>query len=214
MGELTLDKNGQLSIGFHLANNEIKAINTLYGLIMGMASDGVINEEEINFLNFWLLDNKVYTNVFPINVIKNRVDNILADGVITREELDDFNNTLAKIIGGTYQETGSPGGFSTSYGVESPDNLIIHGSTFCFTGAFVYGTREKCEQVIASFGGKSVSSVNKNLDYLIIGALASRDWVATSHGRKIEKAFHYKEKGCQITILEEETWVKFINIDS
>jgi hypothetical protein len=68
-----LDKKGQPSIGFHLANNEIKAINTLYGLIMGMTADSVINEDEINFLNLWLLDNKVYTNVFPLNVIKNRI---------------------------------------------------------------------------------------------------------------------------------------------
>lgn len=212
MNDLIVDKNGQPSVGFHLANNEIKAINTLYGLIMGMTADGVINEEEINFLNLWLSDNEVYTDIFPLNVIKNRIDNILADGVITSEEFDDFNKTLATIIGGTYQETGSPGGFSTSYGVESPDSVIIHGSTFCFTGAFVYGTRDKCEAVISSFGGKPVSGVNKNLDYLIIGALASRDWIATSHGRKIEKAFHYKEKGYPITIVEEETWVKFLNI--
>jgi NAD-dependent DNA ligase len=212
MSALDFDKNNQPPIRFHAANNEIKAVNTLYGLIMGISADQSVNDDEIHFLNLWLKDNEIYTNSFPLNVIKRRIDDILADNVITIKEREDFQQTLTKIIGGAYQETGSPGGLSTGYSNEEPDLLIIHGSTFCLTGAFITGTRDKCEQIIIRLGGIPTNSVTKKLDYLIIGALASRDWIATSHGRKIEKAMHYKEQGSPVTILSEETWVKFINI--
>jgi NAD-dependent DNA ligase len=211
MSNIEFDTNRQPERGIHFASNEIKAVNTLYGLIMGMAADNVINDEEINFLNIWLLDNEIYTKAFPLNVIKSRIDDILADGVITQAEREDFYETLAKIMGGTYHNTGSTGGLSTGYANEEPDSLIIRGSTFCLTGAFVMGTRDKCEQIIIQLGGTPAKSVTKDLDYLVIGALASRDWVATSHGRKIEKAMHYKEKGYPVTILSEETWVKFLS---
>ena len=47
-----------------------------------------------------------------------------------------------------------------------------------------------------------------DLDYLVIGSLASREWAHTSHGRKIEKAMDYKKKGCSINIVSEEQWVQ------
>jgi NAD-dependent DNA ligase len=212
MPTIKFDSNGQPVKGFHLANNEIKAINTLYGLIMGITADRIVSDEEIHFLNLWLSDNEEFTHNFPLNVIKSRINDILADNIITQEEREDLYQTLTQIIGGDYHETGSAGGTSTGYGLEEPDSILISGSSFCLTGAFISGPRDKCEQAIKRFGGLPAKSVTKNLDYLVIGTLASRDWVATNHGRKIEKAFFYKEKGQSITIMTEETLVKFISI--
>lgn len=209
MNILKIDKNAQPPAGLHFANNEIKAVNTLYGLIMGITADQIVNDEEFHFLNIWLLDNEIYTNTFPLNVVKRRINDILADGIITSEERENFYQDLLKISGGTYHETGSATSQSTGYGSEEPDLLIIDGSKFCLTGAFVTGTRDKCEQIITQLGGKPVKTVTQDLNYLVIGALASRDWIATSHGRKIEKALHYQGKGHPVIILSEETWVKF-----
>ena len=44
----------------------------------------------------------------------------------------------------------------------------------------------------------------------MIGELASRDWVASSHERKIEKALLYKQQGVPMFILSEEEWVKYV----
>jgi NAD-dependent DNA ligase len=208
-----LDKNKQpLDIGLNFANNEIKAINTLYGLIMGIIADQSVNDDEIHFLNLWLKDNESYTNSFPLNVVKRRIDSILHDSIITQAEREDLCQTLSQLLGGTFQETGVAGGFSTTYGIDEPDEITIKDSTFCLTGAFITGTRDKCEQIITQLGGIPTSSINKKLNFLVIGALASRDWVATSHGRKIEKALHYKSQGHPLTILHEETWAKLINL--
>ena len=211
MTTITFDKNGQPSPGIHRANNEIKAVNTLYGLIMGITADRVIQDDEIMFLSLWLADNEAYTNSFPLNIIKNRINDILADNIITQEERDDFYQTLIKIIGGDYHETGSASGSSTDYGIEEPSSIIISGSSFCLTGEFISGPRGKCEKKLTQFGGKSVNTVTKKLDYLVIGGLSSRDWVAESHGRKIEKALYYKERGSSVTLIAEETLAQFLS---
>lgn len=210
MSDINTNKNGQLPIGFNLANNEIKAINTLYGIIMGITADGKVTDEEIHFLNLWILDNENYTNSFPLNVIKQRITDILTDHAITHEERETLYHALGTIVGGTYQETGAAGGLSTDYGTEQPDSIIIQGSTFCLTGEFFTGTRSKCEQIITALGGTAAKSVTKKLDYLVIGAAGSEDWIAAGHGRKIEKAMHYQNKGCPVTIINEETWAKYI----
>ena len=212
MTTITFDNNGQPNVGIHSTNNEIKAINTLYGLIMGITADRVITDEEIMFLKLWLEDNEIYTHSFPLNVIKNRINDILADNIITQGERDDFYKTLIQIVGDDYHESGSASGSSTAYGIEEPNSINISGSLFCLTGAFISGTRDKCEQKLTKFGGKTVKTVTKKLDYLVIGSLSSRDWIAGSHGRKIEKALHYKENGNHVMLISEETLVKFISL--
>lgn len=212
MKKIPLDQNGQPLANLNSANNEIKAINTLYGLIMGVCADNKITDEEIHFLNLWLLNNESFTHIFPLNVVKNRINDILADGIITQDERDNFQHLLTTIIGGTFQESGLAGGLSTLYNADEPNVISFIGTKFCLTGAFATGTRNTCEQIITDLGGIPLRSVTKTLDYLIIGALASRDWIGSSHGRKIEKAMEYKEQGHPVTILTEETWIKFISI--
>jgi hypothetical protein len=48
------------------------------------------------------------------------------------------------------------------------------------------------------------------VDYLEIGTLASRDWVHTAHGRKIEKALLLKRKGVDITCGTERILLRFL----
>ena len=59
--------------------------------------------------------------------------------------------------------------------------------------------------------GASISTnVNKTVDFLIIGTLASRDWLYTSHGRKIEKALLLKREGSGISVITERTLLRFL----
>lgn len=212
MKKILFDQNGQPLSNFHSTNNEIKAINTLYGLMMGVCADNKITDEEIHFLNLWLLNNQPFTYTFPLNVVRSRINDILINGIITQDERENFHQLLISIIGGTFQESGLAGGLSTIYGCDEPDLITFANAKFCLTGAFATGTRNKCEQLIIDLGGIPLSSVTKKLDYLIIGALASRDWIGSGHGRKIAKAMEYKGQGYAITLLTEETWLRFIKI--
>lgn len=59
-----------------------------------------------------------------------------------------------------------------------------------------------------SRGGLPSNNVTKRLHYLIIGDLGSRDWVQSTHGRKIEQALEYTREGTGLAIISEEHWFK------
>jgi NAD-dependent DNA ligase len=206
------DANGQPEPAFHLANNEIKAVNTLYGIIMGMAADRVVTDSEIYFLDLWLKENNAYTKTYPLKPLKKRVADILSDGIVTQEERDDLYQILLQMQGNNFFQTGAAGGFSNAEILEEPAYLHIKDALFCLTGQFISGPRDRCENALARFGGIPSKNVTRDLSYLIIGTLISRDWIASGHGRKIEKALYYKQKGRPITILSEESLLNFITI--
>lgn len=82
---------------------------------------------------------------------------------------------------------------------ENPSNNsnILQGKTFLFTGKLSLFTREEAEKMVEINGGKNLSSVSKNLDYLIVGEKA---------GSKLNKA---KEIGT-INILEEQEFLDLL----
>ncbi|WP_294318581.1 NAD-dependent DNA ligase LigA [uncultured Chryseobacterium sp.] len=74
-----------------------------------------------------------------------------------------------------------------SYGVklekdESTNEVLSHvldGKTFLFTGKLSLFTREAAEEMVEKHGGKNISAVSKNLNYLVVGEKA---------GSKLKKA--------------------------
>ena len=75
------------------------------------------------------------------------------------------------------------------------DNLA--GKTFLFTGKLSLFTREQAEEMVEKHGGRNISAVSKNLNYLVVGEKA---------GSKLKKA---QELGT-ITILDEQEFLKMM----
>ncbi len=63
-----------------------------------------------------------------------------------------------------------------------------------------------CERAILKLGGIAVDNINKNLNYLVIGALIEPSWIHSTYGRKIEKAVGYRDKGDDLCIVSERQW--------
>lgn len=76
------------------------------------------------------------------------------------------------------------------------DNLA--GKTFLFTGKLSLFTRDDAEEMVEKHGGKNISAVSKNLNYLVVGEKA---------GSKLKKA---QDIGT-ITILDEQQFLDLIN---
>jgi len=74
-------------------------------------------------------------------------------------------------------------------------NPNFAGKNFLFTGTLKYFTREQIKEEIEKLGGKNLSSVSKNLDYLIVGEKA---------GSKLKKA----QEIPTIKILTEEEFIE------
>ncbi|MDY3345152.1 NAD-dependent DNA ligase LigA [Riemerella anatipestifer] len=93
-----------------------------------------------------------------------------------------------------------------SYGVqlEQEENTntkvsdVLEGKTFLFTGKLSLFTREQAEEMVEKYGGKNISAVSKNLNYLVVGEKA---------GSKLKKA----QTLGTITILDEQEFLDLIN---
>lgn len=79
--------------------------------------------------------------------------------------------------------------------IKSEKNSIFEGKTFLFTGSLKNFTREEIKEEIEKLGGKNLSAVSKNLDYLIVGEKA---------GSKLKKAQEIET----IKIITEEEFIE------
>ena len=188
--------------------NKIGQIDELIGFLTGVAADGVLNDDEVSAMSFWLEENASIRATWPASVVVNRLELILEDGIITEEERSDLLNTVNQVTG-TNAEDSKISFESTEVWEDKIDKLVVAGAMFCLTGDFVSGDRNSMDNFLRFRGANTSSNVNKDVDFLVIGTLASGDWLYTSHGRKIEKALMLKREGHHITIITERTLLKF-----
>lgn len=67
-----------------------KSINSLVGLVEGIAIDGSINADENRFLRLWLRENVNLRNRHPFNELIPVVEEAIADGILTDDERQDI----------------------------------------------------------------------------------------------------------------------------
>jgi DNA ligase (NAD+) len=77
-----------------------------------------------------------------------------------------------------------------------PKDTKLAGKSFVFTGSLANRTREEAGELVKSHGGKVISSVSKNTDYVVVGA---------DPGSKYEKA-----RTLGVEILDESAFEKLI----
>jgi NAD-dependent DNA ligase len=85
--------------------------------------------------------------------------------------------------------------------------IFFQDQQFCFTGRFAWGSRKQCEAETRSRGGSTQVNVTQETNFLIIGSIGSRDWLHSTHGRKIEYAQKLTSSEFPIAIVSEEHWV-------
>lgn len=190
---------------------ETKATNELIGIAKGLIADGFINEGEAKFLCEWLEENKEYRDIFPINLLFERIERMLADNVIDLEEREELFEFLSEISGGkkTHDEVAT---YVTTLPLTKPTpEVIFTNKSYCFTGTFLIGQRKECEQAIEELGGIVKKTITQDLDYLVIGSKPTKDWKYSSFGTKIAKVIEYNNnKKRKTNIISEVTWCEAI----
>ncbi|MFQ2825647.1 BRCT domain-containing protein [Aeromonas caviae] len=182
-------------------------VNMLLGFLQGISADNNIAEQEVIALSSLLLKHRDLLASWPGSLLFNRLNDILADGEITEDEREDLLELVKQISGQRFTESGLATGMATEFFADG-ELMSINGKTVCFTGKFLSDTRHNLELQAKALGASPVKGITTHLDVLIIGSLASRDWMFTSHGRKIEAAIKAKDKGQDIQIINEEDWVR------
>ena len=67
-----------------------KSVNSLLGIIEGIAIDSSINHSEVSFLNLWLAEHADVRNRHPYSELVPVVQAAVADGALTQDEHDDI----------------------------------------------------------------------------------------------------------------------------
>lgn len=184
-------------------------VDELIGIVKGVLADGQVTKGEASFLLEWMESHANVRDDWPISVLYPRVVSALRDGVVSADEESELLGLLASAVGKNGPTRGV-GSMSTALPVNDPAPKVeFDGHTFCFTGKFYSGTRDWCESQVLERGGTNVA-VSKKLSYLVIGEIGSRDWIHSTHGRKIEKAVMLRGDGIPIAIVAEEHWAHFL----
>lgn len=184
-----------------------KASQVLTGIVTGIVADGQLHDMEIQMLSAWLSANKTVTSSWPGSAIAALVGQVLADGHVSEEERQHLLGNLQSLVGSDFSETGSASAEVCALPFDTGTLSFTPGQRLCFTGEFLYGTRNACEQLAMKAGLETAASVSKKLYALIVGSHISPDWVNTSYGLKIARAMELRDEGCGILIIHERDWI-------
>lgn len=202
-----LDADGQPPRAMNAARLTERGMDELMGACRFVLSDGAVTEQEARSLLDMLKANVELRSRWPADRLYMRLHEMLVDRVLDVEEQSELLLLLSDLIGhaGT-TGTGSVV-MSTPLPLCNPQPLVnFTDDTFCLTGKFIYGTRKQCQAEVLSRGGDLHDNPTLTTSYLVVGSVASRDWIHCSYGRKIEKAVEYRSRGLPLRIISEEHW--------
>ncbi len=189
---------------------EEDCINELHGILLGIAADGKLEDEELAFLDRWFSTHEQLVGEWPAEVLIERMEKIRADGVIDAQERREILELIKNLTGNRFDENGDAD-VSSSHIFATPISEFDHcGKKVCFTAKFLRGSRRDCEKLAKDRGAIIRANVSGGLDALIVGSMTSRDWRFQSHGRKIERALALNKAGKSISILPEQRWLSFL----
>jgi NAD-dependent DNA ligase len=197
----------QKSLERHRIN---KAIEHLLGLVEGIIADNHLHDKEVHLLSTWLSANPEATSAWPGNLVGRKVQEVLADGIITEVERSHLLKVLSGLIASDFHATGSASAEVTTLPIDDAVTVDLRNSGVCMTGEFIYGTRAACERLTLRAGGMPLDNVSKNVDILVIGTRVSPDWVHTTFGRKIQRAAELQDEGHAIEIISERRWLEVV----
>lgn len=207
------DPHGQpTSKAFNRRYRAGRDIDELLGICRGLAADGRVNVDEARFLERWLSLNRETASQWPANVLLGRLDRVLQDSVLDLKEEHELLDLLIRVTGGDASKL-TEASLSTGLPFDVPiPEIKLTGSQVCFTGKLLFGARDACHQEVLKRGGIPAETITKDLGYLVIGIVGSRDWLHSSYGTKIKKAVDYRESGLPLSIISEKCFVEAISV--
>ena len=85
--------------------------------------------------------------------------------------------------------------------------IYFKNKSFCFTGKLAELKRTQAEREVRARDGFSQKVINKELNYLVLGSIASSGWKHGDYGNKIIKAKQLIESGAELKIISEKDFM-------
>lgn len=186
--------------------NKSRDLIKLFGICEGVISDGSINDKERNFIKNWIVVYGLENEPIPHKILEllnmaqeqeliNSLRQILGEIIVT---LDD---DLVELTG--------------DIDYDHPETIEFKDKNFLFSGTFVLIEKKAIIDFIISKGGtpkikKGEQRITKDIDYLIVGTVANRDYSNGSVGNKIIAALEQRGRR-PIQIIHEKWYIEKIH---
>lgn len=187
--------------------NSITAdMQRLQGVLAGIVADGKISMDELKGLRLWLDNHENLKTIWPYDEIDSLITEIMSDGVIDEQEHHVLTNFCGEFLSSsTNMVLDLPiEGELLNRGICSSLPVInFTNKSFCLSGNFDHGAKNKVGGEISNAGGSLSKGVTKKLDYLVVGGKGSECWAFACYGRKVEQAMNYRKEGLPIQVIHE-----------
>ncbi|WHF52157.1 NAD-dependent DNA ligase LigA [Chryseobacterium gotjawalense] len=181
------EKSAEIIIKSIEKSKEISFDKVLFAIGIKHVGETVAKKLAIHFQN---INNLINASIPEIASVEDIGDKI-AESIV-----DFFSKEKNQEILGRLQIAGLQ--FTLNSELEPVSNLL-NNMTFLFTGSLTKFTRDKAQKLVEENGGRNLSAVSKNLNYLIAGENA---------GSKVKKA----EDIGTVNIITEEEFLNLINL--
>ena len=186
-------------------------LQTLLGMLGGIAADGALCDEEIQTLRAWMSENEHLASVWPYDEIRALLAAALKDGVVDPDERAELLRYFAEFARTREHRAigaveASLSGTTVGLCAVQP-TITFDGATFCFTGSFKRHGRQALRSAVASLGGSCVEHVSHSLGYLVVGADGSPCWAHACYGRKVELAVRLRRDGARLVMVHEHDFL-------
>lgn len=178
-------------------NSEDSEATEFLGFLQGISVDDHISDKERQILSKLLIN-------LPDTIICNSIIKQLSAAISEDDEA--LLKAIRRCCGQQFKNTGSAQSETLLAICDDIEDINMKGRIVCFSGAVSGMSRSQLKSEAEKQGYIVSNKVTLNTDYLVIGNSASKDWISTSYGRKIETALKNKEKGALINILTYEMW--------
>lgn len=176
-------------------SNKTLKIQVLQGIIKAITADNKVTLEELTNLKRWMMRNTSLRGSYPYDKILKITNVRLNQGFITFEEQEDISNQFKELITPIKNTN---------------ESFTLKNKTFCLSGEFKHGNKEKISYLLEKEGAISKSSVSGKVDYLFVGDLGSPAWKYGNMGGKIVKAQKLQDNGGKIKIISEKNLFKIL----
>jgi len=180
-----------------------QSLGELLGIARGLLADSELRNDEIRFLRDWLNQREEVNSSFPGNVIYDRIEQVLEDGVVTEEERSHLVDTLNMLIEDRLEYLAEQVDL-TELWFDQVEDIGFDRTRFCLTGTFVYGPAQACKAAIEKLGGIVDPGVTTQTQFLVVGGLGVDEWRSGGLGAEIEKAMRYRASGQAVKIIPED----------
>lgn len=184
-----------------------REIQTLQGVLGGIAADGRVTMAELDALREWMDDRTHLKTLWPFDEVEALRMVVQRDGILDSQEHQQLLAFFAEFTRVAEHRAISPlnidlgGGSQAGLCAVCPE-IEFDGRRFAFTGASVRAKRKEMEAIVQRLGG-TIARVGPSLDYLVVGADGNPAWAYACYGRKVEQAMYLRREGARLTLVHE-----------